>query len=112
MNTDNSRLVTELKNSKKENYRIIDELTKTVQSLKLTRSDVTSLNEEINSFKAQVDSMSEQFQSKDSLLIQLKDKMIQQISKNGQLEQEILTAKIELKAGNDIFEEIKGRFEV
>ena len=83
------------------------------------QSDVTSLNnqnsllnEEITSFKTQVDSMSDQLQSKDSLLIQLKDEMKQQISKNGQLAQEILTAKVELKARNDIFEEIQGRFKV
>ena len=80
LNTDNSRLVTELKNSQKENYRINDDLTKTDKSLKLTQNDVTSLNnqnsslnEEITSFKTQVDSMSDQIQSKDSLLIQLKE---------------------------------------
>lgn len=119
LNTDNSRLVTELKNSQKENYRVIDDLTKAEQSLKLTQSDVTSLNcqnsslnDEINSFKTQVVSMSEQIQLKDSLLIQLKDEMKQQISNNGQLEQEVLTAKVELKARNDIFEEIQDKFKV
>ena len=38
--------------------------------------------------------------------------MKQQISNNGQLEQEVLTAKVELKARNDIFEEIQDKFKV
>jgi len=55
--------------------------------------------------------MSDQIQSKESLLIQLKDEKKQQISKNAQLEQEILTAKLELAIDtrNDIFEEIQSR---
>ena len=55
--------------------------------------------------------MSDQIQSKESLLIQLKDEKKRQVSKNAQLEQEILTAKLELAIDtrNDIFEEIQSR---
>lgn len=72
----------------------------------------SSLTDQIISFGTQIDSLSEQIQSKDSQLIQLKDKMEQQNTKNDQLKQDILTAKVELKARNDIFEEIQGRFKV
>ena len=117
LNTDNSRLVTEMKNVQKDNDRMIKEQTHTEKQLQFTQTEMITLNNEKAVLMTQstvmngtIQSLSEQIQSKESQWTILNDKMNQQISQNIQLEQDIMTAKVALKARNDIVEEIQNSF--
>ena len=105
LNADNSRLVTELKGSGNENIKIEKSLAKTKQSLELVSKDVSL-------FKDQVDLLSGQIEDKDSQIMSLKDEAQLQISNSKQLEQDLLTAKVELRAKTDIFNEFSAKLNI
>ena len=105
LNADNSRLITELKGSGNENIKIEKSLAKTKQSLELVSKDVSL-------FKDQVDLLSGQIEDKDSQIMSLKDEAQLQISNSKQLEQDLLTAKVELRAKTDIFNEFSAKLNI
>ena len=105
LNADNSRLITELKGSGNENIKIEKSLAKTKQSLELVSKDVSL-------FKHQVDLLSGQIEDKDSQIMSLKDEAQLQISNSKQLEQDLLTAKVELRAKTDIFNEFSAKLNI
>ena len=105
LNADNSRLITELKGSGNENIKIEKSLAKTKQSLELVSKDVSL-------FKDQVDLLSGQIEDKDSQIMSLKDEAQLQISNSKQLEQDLLTAKVELKAKTDIFDKFSAKLNI